>query len=217
MEVGGMMIGLLAALPTLSPSDAGFLYYASDYAHTYRWNGVAWGYAPGDDGSDYFKACGGLPQGAGWQICDGSTVTRSTSTGSTAAVIVPDLTSTPAYLRTNAVASLTGLPVAASAPGITSPANTGSTAPTLSGSTAATAVTISGNTGNASATTTEGAGPGFAAAANHVHDAGTLAGASHSHAVGTLAASSHTHTIGGVTADAAGEPRHLDVAVYYRL
>lgn len=77
--------------------DAGFLLYVEDYAHTFRWTGTGWEWAPGDDRSDYFRKCRGTP-GTGWALCDGAAVTRLKSDLTTEAVTLPDLTP-GVYLR----------------------------------------------------------------------------------------------------------------------
>lgn len=73
--------------PTLAVGDAGFLFYATDYQHLYRWSGTAWAYAPGDDGSGYFGFWSEAPTTGFWQLCDGTpAINRSTALGAVAAV-----------------------------------------------------------------------------------------------------------------------------------
>ena len=91
-----------AAITTgLGTNDAGFLNFITDYSHTLRWDGSAWTWAPGDDGSGYYRLCESAPAGFGasaWQTCDGSTVARLNADGTTTNVTVPDVT-TAAYLK----------------------------------------------------------------------------------------------------------------------
>ena len=55
--VAGGMVGTLAGLPTdLGTADAGFLYYATDYYHLYRWSGAAWAFAAGTESSGMISA-----------------------------------------------------------------------------------------------------------------------------------------------------------------
>jgi hypothetical protein len=82
--------GLLSAIPG-APGPAGAVYYATDYQHTYYWTGSAWIYAPGDDGSGFISMYTEVPNTGFWQVCDGSTVTRSKTNGTTASVTVPNL------------------------------------------------------------------------------------------------------------------------------
>jgi len=88
----GTMAGLLAAKPgDLAAADTGFLFAATDYAHTYRWNGTGWEFAPGDSGSGFFEDFAIAP-GPEWQICDGTATTYAKSDGTTAAFTTPILT-----------------------------------------------------------------------------------------------------------------------------
>lgn len=64
--------GTLAAQPTLTAADAGYLYRITDYGHTVRWTGVAWEFAPGDVGNKFFRTFAGAPSEVGWQLCDGT-------------------------------------------------------------------------------------------------------------------------------------------------
>jgi len=109
---GGPVVTTLAALTTgLGANDAGFLNAASDFDRVYRWTGAAWADAPGQPGRGFiafFPASihADFIPGAGWQLCDGSTVTRSTPTGGSTSVTVPNLTGSTRFLRS--VAGATG-------------------------------------------------------------------------------------------------------------
>lgn len=90
----GTMAGTLSpdTKPTdLTTTDQGFLFQATDYGHTYRWNGSAWQYAPGDGGSGYIVA--GFGNGGIWALCDGSATNIAQSNGTIALVTTPDITS----------------------------------------------------------------------------------------------------------------------------
>ncbi len=123
----GIMRAALASLPTgLTASDAGFLFFATDYLHTYIWSGSVWSYAPGDEGSGRIVYFSVAPRGGLWQKLDGSTgVTESLANATTALVAfsglaagtVPNLTGTPSYLRS--AATCTGVVNAATAPAFT--------------------------------------------------------------------------------------------------
>ena len=98
--VDGYMLGTIS--PDQKPSDLGtndarFIFYSTDFDHAYRWTGSAWILAPGEDtpGRIAFYT---IAPGTGWQLCDGTSTTRSTTVGGTAAVTVPDY-SAGAYLK----------------------------------------------------------------------------------------------------------------------
>jgi hypothetical protein len=85
--------------PVLVAADAGFLFYSTDYNHVYRWDGAAWGLAPGEDTIGEIRFFdGAVNPGTGWKLCDGAGAIRSTPTGGTAGVVVPDYT-TSAYVK----------------------------------------------------------------------------------------------------------------------
>jgi hypothetical protein len=121
-ESGIMRTATIADKPTaLGTNDTGFLWFTADYKHTWRWLGSAWTYE--DDPSGVFLYTDSDP-GAGYHLCDGSTVTRTKSDATTASVTLPDerggslRKGAGAYSGTvNAAvaASLTGAPGAASA------------------------------------------------------------------------------------------------------
>lgn len=89
--VAGVMRGTLSPdqKPSLGADDAGFIFYSTDFKHFYLWDGAAWGYM--DDGARYIveSDVAAPPTGGSWQVCDGSTVDISTSTGGTASLAVP--------------------------------------------------------------------------------------------------------------------------------
>ena len=126
----GIMAGTLSpdTKPTLVAGDANFLFYAADYDKIYQWTGAAWRIADGADKIGEIRFFdGSVAPGTGWQLCDGSTVTRSTPTGGTTPVTVPNYT-TPAYVKAGIVAAVG--PTAAS--GTVSPVSAGTPAGTNS-------------------------------------------------------------------------------------
>ena len=106
----GEMRGTLS--PNLKPTDlttadAGFRFFSTDFFRAYRWTGTAWldtGDALSRRSIVWFDAA---PEPTtGWQICDGTVTTRSTSGGGTAAYTAPNLTGANRFLR--AVSGATG-------------------------------------------------------------------------------------------------------------
>lgn len=84
----------------LGTADEGFRFFSTDFFRSYRWTGAAW-LDTGDELSRrsivWFDAA---PEPTtGWQLCDGTATTRSTSVGGTAAFTVPDLTTGNRFLR----------------------------------------------------------------------------------------------------------------------
>ncbi len=111
--VGGMMRGTLGpdTKPTnLTTADTHFLFFSTDYFRAYRWTGSAWEDAPGAPTRFMIAFFGGTPTPiTGWQLCDGSTVTRSNSTGgTTASFTVPNMISAKRFLRSHSVIGGTG-------------------------------------------------------------------------------------------------------------
>lgn len=230
--VAGCMRGTLS--PDQKPSDLGtddanFLFYSTDFQHIYRWDGSAWAYATecGEIGSAYVVMRIGAPATGVWQLCDGSTVTRSTSTGGTSSITVPNLVNN--YPKgSNAY---TGAVVAATAPtisgntgagtahthGTSSLGTDGQSAGTPSGS-------VSSSAGAPSLTTAVQSGVGATvAASNHSHSISSSFSGSplgtHAHNItGSLdSESSHTHPAGTLAASATGEPSHVNLLFYIRL
>lgn len=189
--VTGAQRGVIASLTgSLTTDDAGYLYYATDYARAFRWTGSAWENAPGEDAQGEIRFFAIAPS-TGWQLCDGTTTTRSTSAGSTAAVTVPNY-STSAYLK--AATSLTAGPTAASGTTADESAHTHSVDPpnTTSGNDSGSGTVVQSGTGTTVATHT------------HTHDTNigsfaSAAGSAHNHAPGTL------------------ELRRTELLAYYRL
>lgn len=182
----------LATLPTnLTANQKGFIIEVSDYAHTLRWSGTGWEWGPGDSGSGYVAPFLAAPTQAGWALCDGSTVKRLNSDGTTTDVVLPDY-ATAAYLKLGTVASVGPNSPSGSTEAITAGTPTGTNAaPIFTGT--------PGVTGNESADTANVAvtGATSVAAAPHTHTftpAGTVAAplftgdplATHAHGAGTL-------------------------------
>jgi hypothetical protein len=197
-------------------ADAGYVAQATDTEHWVTWNGAGWRPIDGDESGriEYFVSA---PTGPGWALCDGAATTRLTfgATLTLAAFTTPNLTGTPAYLKS--AAAYTGTINAAGGA-------SGATTPGLSGATAAAGShDHGGTTGDESAHThginltsavndiaqNAAAGADFGAAKNgHIHivsgtsDAGSAhhhsitTQADHTHGVGTLAVASHTHGVG---------------------
>lgn len=181
--------------------DTGFLFYATDYAHTWRWTGTTWEYAPGDRSSGEIAWFTANP-GTGWVLCNGSSVTRTTATAGTSAFTTPNLIG--AYAK--GASTYTGTLVATSNG-------------TISGSTASEAAHTHGIDHDhppfmSAETVVDNAfnsGPYDGVAQHHKHSidvpayTGTSgAGSAHSHGAGTLALSG-------------SDPAHVDLLPYYRI
>lgn len=99
--VSGTYAAALAALPGgLGTDDTNLLFRATDYLHTWRWSGAAWGF-DGGDASGYLVAvpvAATPPMGGLWQLCDGSSVLVAQPGATTALVTTPNLTTAP-FLR----------------------------------------------------------------------------------------------------------------------
>lgn len=89
--LSGVYQDLLSNLPIdLLATDAGFLFYATNFAHLLYWNGGNWQWAPGENGSGYIVTFVNPPSPAtGWHLCDGSTVQTLTSAGTTVSTTLP--------------------------------------------------------------------------------------------------------------------------------
>jgi hypothetical protein len=110
--LGGPESDVIANIPgTLTAIDAGYLFYATDYKRLYRWSGSAWADDESRTGPDPRKqVCWFMEDpGAGWALCNGSTVTISTSTGGTASYAAPDITTNYHYPRGNTTAGASGV------------------------------------------------------------------------------------------------------------
>lgn len=76
--VPGTKADVLANAPTgLTSSDAGLLFFCTDYGHLLRWDGSAWHFGPGDVGNGFVRQfpSGQVPQEASWwQQCSGAAI-----------------------------------------------------------------------------------------------------------------------------------------------
>jgi hypothetical protein len=157
---GRMRRALLNDKPgDLGAADDGFEFWADDFRHVWGWTGSAWEYLDTPSGIFVFTS---LDPGTGWALCDGSTVTRSTSAGGSASVTLPDLRG--AYAKGAAAYSATV--VAATDGSITG--STGTTSP--SGTINGPGTTVQSGTG-----ATVAAVGGSVTVAAHSHPPGTLA------------------------------------------
>lgn len=103
---GEPLAGALSSIISPSTDDVGFLYRATDFDRVYRWTGSAWQDAPGQPrrGMMVFATA---DLGTGWHVCDGSSVTGSTSSGGTTSVTLPNF-NTGLFPRANSSAGGTG-------------------------------------------------------------------------------------------------------------
>ncbi len=200
--VAGTMRGsAVTNKPTdLGAYDAGFLFYAAAYAHTWRWTGSTWQDAPGDRASGEI-AWFTVDPGAGWALCNGTSTFRTLGNATTSAITTPNLIT--AYAKGAAAYSPTVVP--------------------------ATGGAISGTTDNeASHTHTVDPGPVFTSPSNEGqitvdhNPAGAygVARITHLHsvdlpAVGSSAGSAHSHGLTSASVTA-GEPKHVDLMPYLR-
>ncbi len=87
----GSWTDVLAQIPTLSSSEVGGVFSASDYLHSWRWTGVRWHFAPGDaSGYVVGRTSGFVPHGGLWAICDGSSVSVAQDDGTISSEATPD-------------------------------------------------------------------------------------------------------------------------------
>lgn len=94
--------------PTLTTDDAGYLFASTDFARVFRWSGSVWADAPGDP-PRYMIAFFQVAPSTGWALCDGSSVTVSTSGGGTVgSVTIPNLTTGKRFLRSHTSVGATG-------------------------------------------------------------------------------------------------------------
>jgi hypothetical protein len=84
-----------AALPSLGAGDAGYLAWVTDYNHLLYWNGTAWQWGPGENGSGYIQFFAADP-GSGWKFLDGTgnPITYLKSDGTTAQVNIQSMANT---------------------------------------------------------------------------------------------------------------------------
>lgn len=196
-----------AGQPTLGAGDAGFLGFVTDYNHFVRWTGTIWTFAAGDVGNKFFRDFAGPPQELGWQLCDGS-ATDYLVVGAAAlavtAITPPNLSGAPAYRKS--AAAYTGVPVAASAPGITG--TTATEAAHTHNVPAQNNLLSAAN--SASLTFPQGTGANV-----------TVADSPHTHTTtvptqDTGGGTAHAHGVGSLAVDATAEPVHLAVLPYFR-
>lgn len=84
----GIMLDVLANIPTLGINDSGFNFHASDFAHIWAWDGTAWHFTPGNSSNYYATtATGFAPVGGVWGKADGSTYTVSIDDATTISVV----------------------------------------------------------------------------------------------------------------------------------
>lgn len=189
--VQSVQADLSALADTLKAGDEGLLVEVTDYAHILRWTGSAWEWGPGETGGGYVQAFAVDPTGAGWQLCDGSTVDYLKSDGTTDSYTAPDLVSSAADAAYLKLGDPVSGPNAATAPGFTG----GSLSTELTG--------INATTGPPVGTTNVTAG------------AVAVASSAHTHAIG-ITDPGHTHTIGAGSVDDTGEPRNMVLRPFFR-
>lgn len=98
------LIGVRSEIPTnLSPTEAGKLFYSTDFDRTFRWSGSVWQDAPGQPTRyqiAFFRP--EFPPSIGWARCDGSRATVTQSNGTVTQLtmpIVPALNGLLAWMR----------------------------------------------------------------------------------------------------------------------
>lgn len=93
----------------LGARDAGFLVYSTDFNRPFTWNGAGWQDGPGAESRHQVVFFASVPSPfPGWQLCDGSTVNRTTSAGGMTSLTVPDLITARRVLRANSAAGGVG-------------------------------------------------------------------------------------------------------------
>ena len=202
--VAGTMRGLAVTdKPTdLGTYDTGFLFYAADYAHTWRWTGSTWQYAPGDRASGEI-AWFTVDPGTGWALCNGTPTFRTLPNATTAAITPPNLIT--AYAKGAAAYSPTVVPASGSVSGGTTDPESGHTHSIAHDHPAA----LTGATNTPAWNTAAGVGQ-FLTTYDHTHsfDVPAYSGASG-------AGSAHSHTLGALSITAV-EPKHVDLMPYLR-
>lgn len=83
--------GIAAFVAGLNAGDAGLLLDVTVFLHTLRWDGAALGFAPGDDGSNYFIDAPSAPLGKAVQLCDGTATTYLKANGTTGSYTTKNL------------------------------------------------------------------------------------------------------------------------------
>lgn len=101
--------------PTLTTSDIGYRFRATDFQREYRWSGSAWTDAPGSPARGHvaffpYSLDATCQPGSEWHLCDGTaSVTISKSDGTTTTITVPDLTTAHRFPRaTSGTTGITG-------------------------------------------------------------------------------------------------------------
>jgi len=93
--IAGEYLAPLASLPTdLISTDVGFPFTASDYLHTWIWNGTVWHLKPGccSPGEVVASVDASAPRGGLWAACNGAAATISADDASTSSITTPNLT-----------------------------------------------------------------------------------------------------------------------------
>jgi hypothetical protein len=182
--ISGTMRAALSGIPTdLTSKDEGFLFYSTDYYRTWRRTSSAWEYAPGERAHKEITLYPGTVP-SGWAVCDGSSVTITTSAAGTTSFTTPDLTGQ--FIRGG---TYSGSVVAAVGAGLTGDIDAESSHTHDQGTLAAAAAV-------GSTDVTGGAVPVSATAHTHAIVGSTGAGSAHT----------HTHDL---AVDDTGEPVHL--------
>ena len=186
-----------ANIPTgLGTQDEGTMFQATDYNHTWRWDGTSWRYLDEGDRSGRIEFFLVAPT-VGWKLMDGTgnPVTYTTETAAIATITLPNAVG--AYLK------------GAAAPG-----------------TVQVAANPGGMTGALATENAHTHDPGTyfapASAAVYAVNAGTAQNVSpviHAHAITGLSGpgSAHTHGIGTLAPDGTAEPIRYGALPYFRL
>jgi hypothetical protein len=82
----GIYEATLANIPTgLGVNDQGFLFYGTDYVHTWLWTGSGWRFSDGDTSGQIVGVDSGnsTPSGGSWVKCDNANHTCANSDATT--------------------------------------------------------------------------------------------------------------------------------------
>ena len=199
--------GTRANQPVVTASEAGLIYYVTDFAHMVRWDGTTWAFM---DGGNNFFADFSAPPGTGWALANGTIVTFLTvgATLGTNTLTLPNLNGTAAYKKsgsvyTGTIAAADGSSGSEAAHVHTGPSHTHTVPNTNTEASHTHTLTIPDQ-----AVTTKGVtgGATLVASDSHGHTGTTDAGSAHSHSFSantgaagtgdTGAGSSHLHTVG---------------------
>lgn len=199
---GGPHRGLIANIPTdLGDTDEGYTYYATDFDHTFYWNGTGWEWGPGETKPGALIHHDSDP-GTGWHVCDGTMgVSRSQIVAGvvgTVPVNVPDMSlgGVGHYLKHGAYTGTPHVAIAA----------------TIDGETADEAVPRHTHPAGTYAAAT------FVGGGSSGPDAATLTD-SHGHTItgDSGEATAHKHAKGTLHNELDGEPPYLTALLYMRL